>query len=61
MNLVDYVIKFCEAQKVSQKVWSRTYQVHIMVNFLTFMFTNFHLRLKKANSSELSTLPCLNV
>lgn len=28
MNLVDNVIKSCEAQKVSQKVWSRTYKYY---------------------------------
>lgn len=28
MNLVDNVIKSCEAQKVSQKVWLRTYKYY---------------------------------
>lgn len=33
-----HVIKLCEARRASQKIWSRTNQIHIPVNFITFFF-----------------------
>lgn len=44
MNLVGHMINFCEAHMASQKIWSHTTEVHILVNFkhcrllLLFMF-----------------------
>lgn len=37
MNLVGHVIKSFEARRASQKVWSRSNNLHIVVNFLTLL------------------------
>lgn len=38
MILVDHMIKACEAHRASQKIWSCTNQVHILVNSFTLLF-----------------------
>lgn len=56
MNLVCYVIKSCETQRVSRKILFCANQVHIPVKVLTLLFIIY---IRERNSSKLLKLQCI--